>query len=85
VAHAEAGKLRLEGKEYVVREGDVMHFRFNVSYDFPAPPNRPHLPPPAQRRVCRKASEFHALDSAVTAISKIQPDVPRRLRRALSE
>ncbi|HTT02788.1 MAG TPA: redox-regulated ATPase YchF [Steroidobacteraceae bacterium] len=26
----EAGKLRLEGKEYVVREADVMHFRFNV-------------------------------------------------------
>jgi hypothetical protein len=26
----EAGKLRLEGKEYFVREGDVMHFRFNV-------------------------------------------------------
>ncbi len=26
----EAGKWRLEGKEYVVREGDVMHFRFNV-------------------------------------------------------
>jgi GTP-binding protein YchF len=26
----EAGKLRLEGKEYGVREGDVMHFRFNV-------------------------------------------------------
>jgi GTP-binding protein YchF len=26
----ETGKLRLEGKEYVVREGDVMHFRFNV-------------------------------------------------------
>ncbi len=26
----EAGKLRLEGKEYVVRDGDVMHFRFNV-------------------------------------------------------
>jgi len=26
----EAGKLRLEGKEYVVREGDVIHFRFNV-------------------------------------------------------
>ena len=26
----EAGRLRLEGKEYVVREGDVMHFRFNV-------------------------------------------------------
>lgn len=25
-----AGKLRLEGKEYVVKEGDVMHFRFNV-------------------------------------------------------
>jgi len=26
----EAGKLRLEGKSYVVVEGDVMHFRFNV-------------------------------------------------------
>jgi hypothetical protein len=26
----EVGRLRLEGKEYVVREGDVMHFRFNV-------------------------------------------------------
>jgi hypothetical protein len=26
----EAGRLRLEGKEYVLREGDVMHFRFNV-------------------------------------------------------
>jgi GTP-binding protein YchF len=26
----DAGKLRLEGKEYVVQDGDVMHFRFNV-------------------------------------------------------
>ena len=26
----EAGRLRLEGKEYIVKEGDVMHFRFNV-------------------------------------------------------
>ncbi len=26
----DAGKLRLEGKEYLVQEGDVMHFRFNV-------------------------------------------------------
>ena len=26
----EAGKLRLEGKEYHVKEGDVMHFRFNI-------------------------------------------------------
>ena len=26
----EAGKMRLEGKDYLVREGDVMHFRFNV-------------------------------------------------------
>jgi hypothetical protein len=26
----EAGKMRLEGKDYVVRDGDVMHFRFNV-------------------------------------------------------
>jgi GTP-binding protein YchF len=26
----EAGKLRLEGKDYLVKEGDVLHFRFNV-------------------------------------------------------
>ena len=26
----EAGKLRLEGKEYLVKDGDVIHFRFNV-------------------------------------------------------
>ncbi len=26
----DAGKLAIEGKEYVVRDGDVMHFRFNV-------------------------------------------------------
>jgi len=26
----EAGKLRLEGKNYVVQDGDIMHFRFNV-------------------------------------------------------
>lgn len=26
----EAGKWRLEGKEYIVKDGDVMHFRFNV-------------------------------------------------------
>ena len=26
----DAGRLRLEGKDYVVQEGDVMHFRFNV-------------------------------------------------------
>ena len=30
VGAREAGKMRLEGKEYLVREGDVMHFRFNV-------------------------------------------------------
>ena len=29
-AAKEAGKLRLEGKAYVVSEGDIMHFRFNV-------------------------------------------------------
>lgn len=29
-AAREAGKFRLEGKEYVVQDGDVMHFRFNV-------------------------------------------------------
>ncbi len=26
----EAGKLRIEGKDYIVHDGDVMHFRFNV-------------------------------------------------------
>ena len=26
----DAGKLNIEGKEYVVDDGDVMHFRFNV-------------------------------------------------------
>ena len=26
----EAGKLHVEGKEYIVADGDVMHFRFNV-------------------------------------------------------
>lgn len=26
----EAGKLRLEGKEYIVKDGDVIHFKFNV-------------------------------------------------------
>jgi len=28
--YREAGKLRIEGKEYIVKDGDVMHFRFNV-------------------------------------------------------
>ncbi|MGB8274669.1 MAG: DUF933 domain-containing protein, partial [Alphaproteobacteria bacterium] len=26
----DAGKMRLEGKDYVVADGDVVHFRFNV-------------------------------------------------------
>ena len=26
----EAGKLAVEGKEYVVEDGDILHFRFNV-------------------------------------------------------
>ena len=26
----EHGKLRLEGKDYIVKDGDIMHFRFNV-------------------------------------------------------
>ena len=30
-AAREAGKLRIEGKEYVVQDGDVIEFRFNVS------------------------------------------------------
>ena len=29
-AAKEAGKFRLEGKDYIVQDGDVMHFRFNV-------------------------------------------------------
>ena len=27
-ARSDAGKMRLEGKEYVVADGDVLHFRF---------------------------------------------------------
>jgi ribosome-binding ATPase YchF (GTP1/OBG family) len=30
VACKEAGKMSIEGKEYVVQDGDIMHFRFNV-------------------------------------------------------
>jgi hypothetical protein len=26
----EAGKMRIEGKDYIVEDGDIMHFRFNV-------------------------------------------------------
>ena len=26
----EAGKMRVEGKDYIVKDGDIMHFRFNV-------------------------------------------------------
>ena len=26
----EAGKLRVEGKEYVMQDGDIVHFLFNV-------------------------------------------------------
>jgi ribosome-binding ATPase YchF (GTP1/OBG family) len=26
----EAGRLRVEGREYLVKDGDVLHFRFNV-------------------------------------------------------
>jgi len=29
-AAKEAGKVRLEGKEYEVKDGDIIHFRFNV-------------------------------------------------------
>lgn len=29
-AAREVGKLRIEGKEYIVKDGDIMHFRFNV-------------------------------------------------------
>jgi ribosome-binding ATPase YchF (GTP1/OBG family) len=27
----EAGKLRLEGKEYIMKDGDICYFRFNVT------------------------------------------------------
>ncbi|HWZ22226.1 MAG TPA: DUF933 domain-containing protein, partial [Cytophagaceae bacterium] len=30
LACREAGKVAIEGKEYIVADGDVMHFRFNV-------------------------------------------------------
>jgi len=30
IACRENGRLRIEGKEYLVKDGDVMHFRFNV-------------------------------------------------------
>jgi hypothetical protein len=30
----EAGKFKVEGKEYIVQDGDIMHFRFNVQGDF---------------------------------------------------
>ncbi len=30
VGAREAGKLRLEGRDYIVQDGDIMHFRFNV-------------------------------------------------------
>ena len=26
----EAGKMRLEGKEYIVKDGDILNFRFNT-------------------------------------------------------
>ena len=29
-AAKEAGRVRLEGKEYIAQDGDIMHFRFNV-------------------------------------------------------
>ena len=29
-AAREAGKVRLEGKDYVVQDGDIIYFRFNV-------------------------------------------------------
>ena len=29
-AAKKAGKYRLEGREYVVQDGDIVHFRFNV-------------------------------------------------------
>ena len=30
LAAKEAGKLRIEGSDYLVRDGDIFHFRFNV-------------------------------------------------------
>ncbi|PWL04775.1 hypothetical protein DJ468_00215, partial [Candidatus Liberibacter asiaticus] len=31
-AAKEAGKARDEGKEYIVKDGDILHFRFNVQF-----------------------------------------------------
>ena len=45
----EAGKLRLEGKDYVVREGDVMHFRFDA--------RGPRIPPPVPARISGRADK----------------------------
>ncbi|MFT5053322.1 MAG: ribosome-binding ATPase YchF (GTP1/OBG family) [Oceanospirillaceae bacterium] len=28
--YGDAGKMSVEGKDYIVKDGDVMHFRFNV-------------------------------------------------------
>ena len=44
VAVKEKGKLSIEGKEYVVQDGDIMHFRFNVQYRF-FPPYAIHNTP----------------------------------------
>ena len=30
IAVKEAGKLMIQGKEYILSDGDIMHFRFNV-------------------------------------------------------
>ncbi len=35
----EAGKMRAEGKDYIVKDGDVLNFLFNVSLYFRFAPN----------------------------------------------
>ena len=53
----EAGKLRLEGKDYIVQDGDIIHFRFAIYNHFTAHFNmtrhfqsqRPTVPPLSSR------------------------------------
>ena len=51
----EAGKFRLEGKDYVVADGDVMHFRFQLTTD--DAPAHCHGPP--ERAIQRRRAPMH--------------------------
>ena len=49
----EAGRMRLEGKEYVVKDGDVLHFRLNVWGQATGGAGRPAYIDPHRSRVSR--------------------------------